>query len=137
MNNLLDVMDGKKSQKGTTPCIQIASLLFKAVTDAHITHLIQDDKTLARHNAMSIMYEALPGLIDTLVEISMGLYPGTTDIEVEASCKISNPLSYVKDLYNQVDTLRKPIKETFIQSHIDIIQEELVHAMYRLQYIQS
>lgn len=132
LEKLLDDSDtGNKNS-----CIEIAALIFKARNDAHITHLMQPDKTLALHTAMEKFYDGILDIVDGLVESSMGLYP-ETDIIVAESCKINNPVSYFKGLYNSIESLRKDIKESFLQNQIDTIQEEISHTLYRLNYIIS
>lgn len=116
--------------------ITLPGLLFKAGLDAHITHLEQRDKTLARHNAMSIFYESIDGLTDTFVETYFGIY-GVTAICVDECCCIKEPVSYFEDLYSQIDTLRKPIKESFLQNQIDEIQQLIAHTLYRLKNITT
>ena len=63
----------------------IAALLLKARTDVHLTHLLQKDKTLATHNAMSMFYEGVVDLVDTYVETSMGIDDTFKLTEVEES----------------------------------------------------
>ena len=135
MGSILDKINDT-SIKGGNPCTEIASIIFKAITDAHITHLLNEDKTLARHNAMSIFYDEMPDILDNFVETYMGLY-GITEISVPASGKIKDPISYFKGIYDKIEVLRKGIKESFLQNSIDTIQESLAHALYRLKNIQS
>lgn len=130
MGSLKEMLVGGSNQ----PCIKMASLLMKSANDAHITHLMQPDKTLALHNAMATYYDNIVGLMDTLVETSMGIYPAS-DIVVEKSCKIDNPITYFKNLYSSIDNLRNSVKETFLQSQIDTILQEISHTIYRLTYI--
>ena len=136
-NQIMDILDNKTVSKSKNPCIRIAGILFKATNDAHITHLMQPDKTLAKHTAMSIFYEAMPDMIDTLVETAMAFYD-VSNIEIEGSCKIEGCcIAYFEKLYNSIDMERKPVKESFLNSQIDTIQEEIAHAIYRLKYIQN
>ena len=119
------------------PVTPIVSLLFKAINDAHITHLLQADKTLAKHNAMSLFYDGPVGdLADQIMEVSMGLH-GETDITVASSSKIINAVDYFQKLYNNIEALRKPIKESFIQNIVDEVQSEIAHTLYRLKYITT
>lgn len=133
MGKLVNLLDGTGNDN---PCIEIAALMFKARNDAHITHLMQPDKTLALHTAMEKFYDGIIDIADGLIESSMGLYP-VTDIVVAESCKIANPVNYFKGLYDKIESLRKGVKESFLQSQIDTIQEELAHTLYRLNYITS
>jgi hypothetical protein len=113
----------------------IAALLMKARTDAHLTHLKQKDKTLATHNAMSIFYEGIEGLVDTYIETSMGIDDTFCLDEVPESMVIANPLAYFKNLYNTISAERESIKEAFIQSQIDLMQELIAHTLYRIKNI--
>ncbi len=113
----------------------IAALLFKAKTDAHLTHLKQKDKTLATHNAMSIFYEGIGDLIDTYVETSMGIDDTFCLDEVPESIVIDNPLAYFKNLYNAISVAREVVKESFLQNQIDTMQELIAHTLYRIKNI--
>ena len=139
MNPLADLFGGKEekeSKKEMKSEQTLPSLLFKSQLDAKITHLLQKDKTLARHNALGMYYDEIGDKIDTFVETYMGLYP-IEDICVEESCCIKEPLVYFKSLYLQIEKLRKPIKETFLQNQIDEVQQLIAHTMYRLNYITT
>ena len=135
MGNILDKIEGTSSKTGD-PCVEIASVIFKAITDAHITHLLNKDKTFAKHNAMSIFYDEMPDILDGFIETYMGLY-SVTSITVPASNEITDAISYFKGIYDKIEVLRKDIKESFLQSPIDTIQESIAHALYRLKNIQS
>lgn len=131
LTDYLDIKESKQNDKTT-----IQAVLFKAQIDAKITHLLQKDKTLARHNAMGMFYDEIGDKIDTFVETYMGIYT-LEEICIESSCCIKEPLSYFQDLYNQIDILRKPIKETFLQNQIDEIQQLIAHTLYRLKNITT
>lgn len=126
-----DEIESKKEKKSEST---IPSILFKAQIDAKITHLLQKDKTFATHNAMGMFYDEVGDLIDTFVETQMGLYP-LSEICVEESCCIQNPLQYFTALYKTIDTIRKPIKESFLQNQVDEIQALISHTLYRLKNI--
>jgi len=115
----------------------IASLLFKARTDIHLTHLEQKSKTLATHEALKIFYESILDLVDTYVETSMGIEDNFKAPEVPASVVIDNPLEYFKNLYNTIQTLRVEIKESFLQNQVDEMQQLIAHTMYRLKRITT
>ena len=130
-----DMMENTSSSSKKGKRETIAALLFKAKTDAHLTHLKQKDKTLATHNAMSIFYEGIGGLIDTYVETSMGIDDTFCLDEVPESMVIANPLAYFKNLYNAVSVAREVVKESFLQSQIDLMQELIAHTLYRIKNI--
>jgi hypothetical protein len=124
-----------KSVKGKRETI--AALLLKARTDVHLTHLLQKDKTLATHNAMSIFYEGVLDLVDTYVETSMGIDDTFKLTEVDESMAIANPLAYFKNLYNTISVEREAIKESFLQNQIDTMQELIAHTLYRIKNITT
>lgn len=127
----------KSSRTGSNPATPIVALLMKSVNDAHITHLMQPDKTLALHTALKKYYDGnIEDIIDTLQEQSMGIY-NETDIKVEGSSKITNCTKYFQELYTKIEQLRKPIKETFLQSIVDEVQAEIAHTLYRLKNITA
>ena len=130
MAKILDLIDG--DNKNTTG---IAPLLFKARTDAHITHLLQPDKSLSKHNALNIFYDNIGDLIDTYVELSMGI-GNVLDLNVPASSKINNVEKYFEQLLKDIDSERQKIKEPFILAVVDDIQQEIAHCLYRLKYVQ-
>lgn len=132
-----DVGAISKTKTGGNPVTPIVALLMKSINDSHITHLMQPDKTYARHIAHELYYDGdIEDIVDKLQEVSMGIYP-ETDIKVEASCKIDDSPKYFQDLYNKIDQLRKPIKESFIQNIIDEAQSEIAHTLYRFKYITT
>ena len=144
MANLASILDAEEMSEGKSsastkgkPVLPIAALLLKARTDVHLTHLLQKDKTLATHNAMSIFYEGVLDLVDTYVETSMGIDDTFKLTEVEESMAIANPLAYFKNLYNTISVEREVIKESFLQNQIDTMQELIAHTLYRIKNITT
>ena len=121
-----------KSTRGTIP-----ALLFKARTDAHLTHLRQKDKTLATHKAMSMFYKEVEDLVDTYIETSMGIDDSFTLEKVDESEVIANPLVYFKGLYNAIQVERANIKESFLLNQIDEMSQLIAHTLYRIKNITT
>lgn len=142
MADLASMLDDEKTEGKSSASTKgkretIAALLLKARTDVHLTHLLQKDKTLATHNAMSIFYEGVLDLVDTYVETSMGIDDTFRLTEVEESMAIANPLTYFKNLYNTISVERVAIKESFLQNQIDTMQELIAHTLYRIKNITT
>ena len=114
----------------------IPSLLFKARNDAHITHLMNRDKTMATHKALEVFYEEVVDLVDGFVETSLVWYP-VDDICVEESCCIKNPVEYFKNLYSQINNQRNKYKESWLQNQIDEIQTLISQTLYRLTFMTT
>lgn len=139
MNKLSELFDSgttKVSSNSITSVAKICALLFKAQLESHISHILQKDKMLSTHKALEEFYTSIDGEVDTLMETSMGLYP-ITGLNVPQATQIQNPIVYFEGLYKEVESLRKGVKETFLQNQIDTIQQLVAHTLYRLKHIQD
>lgn len=137
MNKLSDVFDNTKTNKPKIcPCGLIGSALFKAQVDAHITHLLQKDKTLARHEAMQKFYEEVEDLVDSFIEKYSGLYT-VSNLSTGTCSNIEEPVKYFTTLYAAIEKFRVPIKESFLQNEIDNIQGLIAQTLYRLKDITT
>jgi hypothetical protein len=124
-----------KGNSGNTTS-KLFNVIWKAQLDAHITHIMQPDKTLATHTALEKFYTEIDDLADTLTETYKGLY-SLDDVNIGNSGKFTNPIEYFTNLYNTIDKERQTIKESFLQNQIDEIQQLIVHTLYRLKEIQD
>jgi|694.fasta_scaffold13593_22 hypothetical protein len=116
-------------------CSGFISMLFKAKEDAHITHIEQRSRALAPHEALSIFYTGLDERLDTFAETVMGIH-GQLTLSFSASA-ISNPLSYMENLYTQVTKERNMYEEGWIQNQLDEILQLIAHTIYRLKYVTT
>ena len=134
MKNLTDIIDGK-GNSSANPCIKLFELLFKSITDAPVTHLIQDDRSYAKHMALGSYYDTLPGLLDTLFETYKAIYP-VEELQIPACSKIANCEAYFTNLYKSIENARASIKESFLISQLDDIQEEVAQLLYKLKFVK-
>lgn len=134
MKPITDIIDGKEDSSSNT-CVQLFGLLFKSIGDAHVTHLIQDDKSYAKHMALNTYYDAIPDLLDSLVETYKALYP-VNDIVIPQSNKIDDVEGYFKNLYSKIEGVRPSVKESFLISQLDVIQQEVAQCLYRLKFVK-
>ncbi len=128
-------MPGMGMGKHPESCSRFVSLLFKAKEDAHITHIEQRSRALAPHEALSIFYTGLDEKLDTLAETVMGIH-GQLTLSFSASA-ISNPLSYMENLYTQVTKERDGYPEGWIQNQLDEILQLIAHTIYRLKFVTT
>lgn len=131
-----DYQEEKETSSEMKSETSIAGLLFKARNDAHITHLMNKDRTMATHKALEAFYDAVVDLADGFIETSLVWYP-VDDICVEESCCIKNPVQYFKNLYAQIEKLRGQYKESFLQNQIDEMQTLISETIYRLTYMTT
>lgn len=126
-------MEIEKNKK----CNGFLSLLWKTRNDIHVTHILQKSiKTLAVHEALGKLYEALDGVIDGFAETVMAHYQ-VDNIQFTSAVINENPLTYVQKVYNTIEKERTCFKESFLQNEIDEIQKEISHCIYRLKHIVS
>jgi hypothetical protein len=130
------VTPAKKEEKVKEKGCCLPALLLKARTDAHISHLLQKDKTLARHEAFGTFYEEILGKADAFIESYMGIFP-LTEIEVEASCCIDEPIVYFTDLYNQIQVEKAKLTEGYLQNQCDEISQLIAQTLYRFKNITT
>lgn len=137
-NDLLkDFMGKTKVKSSSTAGAKIAGLLFKSQIDTHLSHILQKDKKLSTHKALQKYYEDIDGLVDTFTESYMGLYPIKSLTTEEACTGFDDPIVYFETLYNNINSLRSGIKESFLQNQIDTVQELIAQTLYRLKYTSS
>lgn len=136
IKNLSSLFGNDMDDKQERSELSIPSLLFKARNDAHITHLLNKDRTIATHKALESFYTEVVDLADGFIETSLVLYP-VSDIHVESSCCIKNPAEYFKNLYTTIDKLRGKYKESFLQNQIDEMQTLVSETIYRLTYMTT
>lgn len=109
---------------------KFAMTLLNAATVAHVLHFQTD--SYARHVALGELYEALPGLVDEVVEAYQGKYGviGSYPATIEMS---KDPIAFVTDLVSFVATYRDFCEDSEIQNLIDEIASQLDTTMYKLK----
>jgi hypothetical protein len=128
-------MDMDMGMTMSKDCSGFISMLFKAKEDAHITHIEQRSRALAPHEALSIFYTGLDERLDTFAETVMGIH-GQLTLSFSASA-ISNPLSYMENLYTQITKERNMYEEGWIQNQLDEILQLIAHTIYRLKFVTT
>ena len=131
MPKITDILDGKGDV--STPCPELFGLLFKSVEDAHITHLVQPDKSYATHMALNTYYDAMPDILDTLIETYKVFYP-LENIQIPECGKIIDVEKYFSNLYNKIEKVKPSLKEGFLVDQIHLIQQEIAHCLYRVKF---
>jgi len=117
--------------------IQLVSKLLHSRNQVHIFHL--QTKSYAEHIALNGYYDGVLDLFDSLVES----YQGKHGIILNYKCNGfenyksgEQVISYLKELDNSVESLRKSIKESFLQNQIDTIQELINSTLYKLRFLK-
>ena len=119
---------------------EMISKLNTSSIQVHIFHWqVKGQGSHAAHEAFGSYYEAIPGLIDALVESYQGKYGVLTGystmglMEYESCDKIIN---YFVALDTFIEQARaKCPQDSYIQNQIDGIQELIYSTMYKLKFL--
>ena len=105
--------------------------LLNSATCAHLQHW--QTRNYATHKALKKYYEAIPDLVDKLVETYMGRNGLVGEFEEEFEIE-KDPVRYFKALQKYVDESRKHLpKDSELQNIIDEILDLINSTLYKLQ----
>lgn len=110
-------------------CNTFFSKLFEARDTAHLLHL--KNFSFAKHIALNEFYDEILELIDGLVESYQGIY-GIQEIEIVSS-KVSDPIEYLTDFYNYIETNKLQFRESWIINEIDNISKLTAQTLFKLK----
>ena len=111
-----------------------AQTLLHSATCAHIQHWQTD--SYSKHKALQKYYEAMPDLVDELVESYMGRHGKVGDFEPEFYIE-EDPLKYMKAMLDYVDDTRKDLpKDSELQNLIDGIVDLINSTIYKLKNLK-
>lgn len=111
--------------------------LLHAVTNTHILHL--KSKSFSEHMALGEFYQALPDLVDAVVEATQGRYGQLIDYPVQYYAPASTALEELQQLKDYVDETRRGEdipQDTEIQNLIDEIASQIDSTLYKLTFLK-
>ena len=111
--------------------------LLHAATNAHILHL--RSKSFSEHMALGEFYQALPDLVDAVVEATQGLTNQLIDYPVMYYAPESTGLEELEMLKDYVfETRHKEDipQQTEIQNLIDEIASQIDSTLYKLRFLK-
>jgi hypothetical protein len=106
-------------------------------TQTHIFHL--QTKSYAEHIALNGYYDGVLGLFDGLVESYQGKHGIITNYQCDGFDDYSSNeqvITYLTDLENSIEELRKSVKESYIQNQIDTVEELINSTVYKLKFLK-
>ena len=132
-----DKTEEKTEGGGNGNFTQLVSKLLHSRNQVHIFHL--QTKSYAEHIALNDYYDGVLGLFDGLIES----YQGKHGIILNYKCdgfdnykSGEQVINYLKKLDGDIDTLRKSVKESYLQNQIDTIQELINSTLYKLRFLK-
>lgn len=116
---------------------KIAEKILHSRTQIHIFHL--QTKSYAEHKALNDYYDGVIGLFDGLVESYQGKHGIITNYQCDGFEDYSSGeqvIQYLEDLEDSIESLRKSVKESFIQNQIDTVEELINSTLYKLKFLK-
>lgn len=108
--------------------------VLNAATVAHLYHL--KSTSYAQHMALGGLYEALPGLVDGLVEAYQGKYGLVTEYPSSMVECGAEPIPFVANLKGYIETARDTLpQDSELQNIVDEIAATVASALYKLTYL--
>ena len=116
---------------------KIAEKILHSRTQRHIFHL--QTKSYAEHKALNDYYDGVIGLFDGLVESYQGKHGIITNYQCDGFEDYSSGeqvIQYLEDLEDSIESLRKSVKESYIQNQIDTVEELINSTLYKLKFLK-
>jgi DNA-binding ferritin-like protein len=116
-------------------CELVCNLLHSQ-TQSHVYHL--GTKSYVEHKALQDFYGGINKLIDNLVESYQGKFGLITNyktFKITSYKDKKQVITYFKDLLNIIDENRSSVKNSYIQSQIDMIEELIYSTLYKLEFL--
>ena len=116
---------------------KIAEKILHSRTQIHIFHL--QTKSYAEHKALNDYYDGVIGLFDGLVESYQGKHGIITNYQCDGFEDYSSGeqvIQYLEDLEDSIESLRKSVKESYIQNQIDTVEELINSTLYKLKFLK-
>lgn len=116
------------------------SELMNATTSFHKLHLkVQGDGAYAAHKALNELYDALPGLADSIAEGYQGAAEkilSYKEISPRVLEDVSDALNYLRDIYAMVNKLQGMLPYSEIVNNLDLIKDVVNATKYKLLFLK-
>lgn len=110
------------------------SLLFEVEVNTHIMHL--QTTSYSQHKALKQIYEGIVDLRDRMAEAwqgEFGIIKGYRDIKVMEG---ADPVKYLEEVCEKTEEFHGSLKEPYLQSIVENIQEFLYSKKYLLKFLK-
>jgi len=114
--------------------------LMNASTSFHKLHLqVEGVGSFAAHKALNEIYDALPGLADSIVEGYQGaaekllMYNDQGPVILKS---VKDAISYLRDITSMVDELQKVMPYSEIVNTLDTVKDAVNSAKYKLIFLK-
>ena len=92
----------------------------------------------SEHKALNDYYDNIVDLYDVLIESYQGKYGILEDVKTYENVSYKSKdqiIDFFEDLTKEIESLRKSIKDSFLQNQVDTILELLFSTLYKLKFL--
>lgn len=129
----------KEENKSKLSVPGLVAELLDAATKVHFLHLsVTGAGSYAQHKALNELYDALPGLADTIAEGWTGVtgqIPTYKAIQAPMLESVEECIKYIDNLHNRITNLQKTIEYSEIVNDLDTIKSQLNSSKYKLKFL--
>ena len=132
---------GLTQSSESNPIIALVFELLNGVTKVHINHLrVNGPGAYAAHTAMGGFYDEVGGLADDIAEQYQGItekiitYP--TSVELPTMSTAEDCLSYMRTLYDMVNTAQDYCSYSEINNTLDEVKSLINSTKYKLLFLK-
>jgi hypothetical protein len=114
-----------------SPIVEMVSKLRFSVEQTQVYHW--QSQSYSEHIALNEYYDGIPDIVDGIVESYQGKYgiqKGYRLFEVRDYSTPEEVINFLKQLGEDIENIRQPIKESYIQNQIDTAIELIETTVY-------
>jgi DNA-binding ferritin-like protein len=116
------------------------SELMNVRTSIHQLHLtITGPGSYAAHKALNKFYDAIPDLVDTLVEGYQGATEKILKFEEMTPRQlktVEDALDYMREMYDRITKLQAKVPYSEIVNNMDLVKDAINSAKYKLLFLK-
>ena len=131
------LMEQEMMMGESNPFVEMISKLRFSVEQTQVYHW--QSQSYSEHIALNEYYDGIPDIVDGIVESYQGKYgiqKGYRLFEVRDYSTPEEVINFLKKLDEDVEMLRQPIKESYIQNQIDNVLQLIETTVYKLENLK-
>jgi hypothetical protein len=117
----------------SNPFVEMISKLRFSVEQTQVYHW--QSQSYAEHIALNEYYDGIPGIVESY-QGKYGIQKGYRLFEVRDYSTPEEVINFLKKLDEDVEMLRQPIKESYIQNQIDNVLQLIETTVYKLENLK-
>jgi len=121
----------------TSPMVEMISKLRFSVEQTQVYHW--QSQSYSEHIALNDYYDGIPDIVDGIVESYQGKYgiqTGYRMFEIRDYTSPEEVINFLKKLSEDIEMLRQPIKESYLQNQIDNAVQLIETTIYKLENLK-